>query len=79
MKLHIQVFGVLTEIVNSNQVEVEVSQNELSAAELRQMLIERYPAMALLQLKLAVNNQLVETAFCKENDSLALMPPFSGG
>ncbi|MEM6642838.1 MAG: MoaD/ThiS family protein [Bacteroidota bacterium] len=78
--LKVKLFGVLTEIAASSEVELNVDFLEsIGVLELQAELIKKYPAMKLVQLKIAVNNQFVSDGQCHEGDIIAVMPPFSGG
>ena len=77
MKIKIQLFGPLTEICNGYQIE-----NELVADThtLLEILKEKYPALKTSVFAIAVNNQLrKENTLLQEDDTVSLLPPFSGG
>ncbi|MDF1560272.1 MAG: MoaD/ThiS family protein [Bacteroidales bacterium] len=49
-------------------------------ASLREQILERYPAMRRVTFRLALNrNLLKEESLLKENDMIAILPPFEGG
>lgn len=75
--MKIKTFGKLTDVV-TEPLEQEFP---VSVREFRQSLIQSYPALNELDFKIAVNHQIVdeETFIIKEEDLVALLPPFSGG
>jgi len=49
-------------------------------ASLRLQILERYPGMSNVIFRLALNrNLLKEESLLKENDIIAILPPFEGG
>ena len=70
-------FGNLTEILQT----VTISQQGVNNTEgLKNYLMARYPALSSMTFVLAVNNRIVnDTVVLAENDTIALLPPFSGG
>lgn len=70
-------FGRLAEIAGSQKIEVESINN---THELSHLLEARYPGLAGVRYMIAVNKQLVaEHTLLQGNETIALMPPFSGG
>ena len=78
MKLKIKYFGMLSEIAEKDSEFLEL--NPISVSELKKVLQERYPKFITMNFKIAVNHSLVdESASLKNNDEIALLPPFAGG
>ncbi len=78
MKLKIKYFGMLSEIAENDSEFLEL--NPISVSELKKVLQERYPKFITMNFKIAVNHSLVdESASLKNNDEIALLPPFAGG
>lgn len=49
-------------------------------ATLRRMILESYPAMRNLSFRIALNRSMLkEESMLKENDIIAILPPFEGG
>jgi len=49
-------------------------------AELRRMLLRKYPALAGIPFRMALNKTLLkEESALKKNDIIAILPPFQGG
>lgn len=68
-------FGKLKEILGSD-LEFEAENSE----ELLNHLNEKFPPLKDLKLRIAVNQKIVsENTEFKNNDVVALMPPYSGG
>lgn len=69
-------FGQITEIIGA-EVFIEASDTHM----LKYALQEHFPLLAEKKYAIAVNNKLIteEQYALKENDVVALMPPYSGG
>lgn len=78
----LQLFAGLAQRFNSEQLKVELDEQQLTCGELKQALQERYPEHALLLKSCYV---AANQAYCKDDqliaaaDELALLPPVSGG
>lgn len=78
--LKVLLFAGLAESVGAREVEVDWAAG--TAAELRQLLQQRYPAAAALLARSAV---AVGEQYCRDGDAVlagsevALLPPVSGG
>jgi molybdenum cofactor guanylyltransferase len=77
IKIKVLAFGVVAEILNSNDVYLPLVQD---TDEMFQMLIENFPALSDVKFSIAVNRKLVhgKINLSKETE-VALLPPFSGG
>ena len=68
-------FGRLKEILGSD-FELEAENSD----ELLNQLNEKFPLLKDLKLRIAVNQKIIsENTDLKNNDVVALMPPYSGG
>ena len=68
-------FGRLKEILGSD-LELEAENSD----ELLNQLTEKFPELEDLKLRIAVNQSIIsENTELKNNDVVALMPPYSGG
>ena len=76
MPITIAVFGSLTDIVGTTEgLGPFADTNELIDA-----LNKRYPDLRHSKYVIAVNKKMINSnTGLKENDAVALMPPFSGG
>ncbi len=69
-------FGAAMEIAGRAEEEIEAG----DTATLRGDILERYPAMNKLTFRMALNRVLIrEESLLKENDIIAILPPFEGG
>lgn len=69
-------FGVARDVTGREHEEFDA--DDIHA--LRKQLIERYPGMQAVYYRLALNKKLVEQENAlKDNDIVAILPPFSGG
>jgi molybdopterin synthase sulfur carrier subunit len=75
MQITIMAFGQLAEITGVTFL-AEADDSD----QLRLLLAERYPALKDKKYALAVNKQLITSrTILQESDTVALLPPFSGG
>ncbi|NWL88177.1 MoaD/ThiS family protein [Paenibacillus sp. 79R4] len=71
-------FAHLSEQLGTSSMEIELG--PISAADFIAELKLRYPALLLDHVMIAVNEQFVEpTSVIAANDTVALLPPVSGG
>jgi len=77
MKIKILVFGQLSEIINTLELEIiEV----VNTDDLNKKLNELYPNLKNIKYSLAVNKKIIqENTILNNDDIVALLPPFSGG
>jgi sulfur-carrier protein len=77
MQVNLIIFGRLTDITGKN--EMTLSDIPDTDALVKQM-HEAYPALALNKYVLAVDRKIISgNTALKENSTVAMMPPFSGG
>ena len=77
MELKIISFGKAAEAMNSQRLQVS---DLLNTDQLKVYLENTYPLLSKMKYKLAVNKNIVqENMELKNNDTIAIMPPFSGG
>lgn len=79
MKINILPFGALTDILPA--AGFALSNDTISnVAQLHEYLTRQHPAVARLNFRYAVNQELVDDQHpVREGDEVALLPPFSGG
>jgi sulfur-carrier protein len=78
MILKFNYFGMITEVTGITEEEFEC--NVINVADLKELLLERYPPLKTIVYKIAVNHQLIDLNYLlNENDLVALLPPFAGG
>jgi molybdopterin synthase sulfur carrier subunit len=77
MHIGIVSFGKISEFIGNQKVEIPGLSN---SDELKVYLEETYPKLKNLKYRLALNNKLVHKNLpVADNDTVAIMPPFSGG
>ena len=77
MEIEIISFGKISEFIGSQRIEVSGTGN---TDEFKEHLERSYPMLKNLKYKLALNNKIVqENLPIANNDTVAIMPPFSGG
>ncbi|WP_316803711.1 MoaD/ThiS family protein [Pedobacter nototheniae] len=77
MQIKLISFGKIAEFVTEQNIEIE---NISNTDELCLFFEKKYPALANMKYKVALNKNLVQQNSKIENmDTVALMPPFSGG
>ncbi len=75
--MKILVFAALAEVTGKKEIEV----NDIhSVNELKEFLWKNYPVLMAMNFSIAINKILVQgEAVIKDQDEVALLPPFSGG
>ena len=77
MNIKIILFGQLRDIAGSNSLVLE---DVADTKELEEQLKQQYPGLAASKYIIAVDKELVqENTSLNENNTVALLPPFSGG
>ena len=75
--MKVLLFGSLADVVGKTRIEIESAGN---TAELKQLLLNKYPRLVGSHFQLAVNQSLVAAvAPLNAEDEIALLPPFAGG
>ena len=77
MLLQIKYFGLLTEVTNCSNEQVEFLGSTVD--DLIDQLHSSYPELAQKDFKVAINQELVSTKTKITHPEVALLPPFSGG
>jgi len=73
--MKVLLFGVLAEVTGKKELDMASG----NLADLQHQIQETYPRLADHSFRFAVNQVLVDDAILKENDEVALLPPFAGG
>jgi len=77
MQIELLFFGSLTDATTVNRLIVEGISN---TEQLKTYLEERYPALRTAKYFIAVNQQMIQQVYTLQpGDTVAFMPPFSGG
>ena len=75
--MNIKVFGQLTDIFKGENINIE---NAADLTELKNRLIDSYPALSGKTFVISVNKKIIhENLSLTQNAEIALLPPFSGG
>ena len=78
MKLAVKYFGMIAEAIGKHEEQLEITGN--SVLEVDVFLKNKYTKLEFINYKFAVNQVLVDgIELLKENDEIALLPPFAGG
>ena len=76
MSINIIIFGQLTDITGDSLVLENIQDTDNLVKELH----KQYPALAKAKYAIAVDKKVVnENTTLRENSTVALLPPFSGG
>lgn len=80
MKIEILFFGITTDLVNTSNLVVEVNK-ALSIAEFKIFLKHKFPQLENINSYAVAVNETYATddVVLKENDTVAIIPPVSGG
>lgn len=77
MQIKVIIFGQLVDITGTNSLTVE---NVADSNQLIERLISAYPALSSTKYAIAVDKKIVkENTSLNNNNTIALLPPFSGG
>ena len=77
MKLKVILFGQLSEITGTSNILLE---RITDIKGLREALHKQYPSLATMKYIIAVDNKVIDgDMLLDEKNTVALLPPFSGG
>ncbi|MCX2429487.1 MULTISPECIES: MoaD/ThiS family protein [unclassified Pedobacter] len=77
MKLEIISFGKISEFIRQQQIEIS---DVINTDQLKSYLETSFPQLAGMKYKLAINQNVIQSnQSLKNEDKVAIMPPFSGG
>ncbi len=80
MQITLIYFAALRELVGKSEETIQWATPAMTVAQLLEQLIERRPNLTMQGVRVALNEEFVETdAFIHEGDVLAFIPPVSGG
>ena len=79
MKINLLLFGVFTDIFCGNKIELTIPHNA-NVGDLKKYIIKKYPKTNNLNFTVAINeNYAKNDDIISENQTVALIPPVSGG
>lgn len=77
METNVLVFGQITDITGENHIKISGVADTNGVIHL---LHKTYPKLQSLEYSIAVNKKIIrENTPLKNNDTVAILPPFSGG
>ncbi len=76
--INILLFAHLQEVVGKSKLTVELS--DVSVAQLKEWMEQQYPKLKLQQMMTAINEEFAtDTTIINTGDTIAFIPPISGG
>ena len=80
MKINILLFGIITDLLETSKLEIQVSENS-TVADLKDKLLSKYSQLKNIDsYSIAVNENYADDKLnLQENDTVAIIPPVSGG
>ncbi|MBQ4821054.1 MoaD/ThiS family protein [Aquimarina sp. MMG016] len=79
MELKILYFGMIAEITNCSEEVISVFK-DCNTTQLEALLEEKYRRLKDISFKIAINQIIADTNIkLKQDNEIALLPPFSGG
>lgn len=76
--INILLFAHLQEVVGKSKLTVELS--DVSVAQLKEWMEQQYPELSLQQMMTAINEEFAtDTSIINSGDTIAFIPPISGG
>ena len=80
MKINILLFGIITDLLETSKLEIQVSEN-CTVADLKDKLLSKYSQLENIDsYSIAVNENYADDKLnLQENDIVAIIPPVSGG
>lgn len=77
MEINIITFGQISDITGETSLKISHVKN---TDELNQLLAKTYPKLQSTLYSIAVNKKMIqENTLLQNNDTVAILPPFSGG
>ena len=80
MKINILVFGIVTDILGESSILLDIPTN-ITIEELKNILLNKYQKLSSIHsFTFAINEEYADdTQIIYENDTIAIIPPVSGG
>jgi molybdopterin synthase sulfur carrier subunit len=77
MAIKVLAFGQISDILSRSEMEFSAMKD---TEELRREIAKQFPGLSALNYVISVNKKIVlQNTSLKDNDVVALLPPFSGG
>jgi sulfur-carrier protein len=79
MKVNVKYFGMIADLTGKGSENLEIA-GQGRSLDMRAMLLAKYPGLANMSWKLAVDQEIVEgSCDVHESSEIVLLPPFAGG
>ena len=79
MRITLKYFGMVAESTGKDNEELIIDEN-MALDELQYLIEKKYSALDKIAYEIAINQSIEnEKIHLKENDEIALLPPFAGG
>jgi len=80
MTITIKYFGLVADITQKKEEHISFESEDFTLKQLQSILEEHYPELKNMTYSFAVNQSLTQlNEVLKNNDEIALLPPFAGG
>ncbi|AWG20085.1 hypothetical protein FFWV33_00395 [Flavobacterium faecale] len=80
MILNTKYFGLIADITNKKEEQLNLEQTQISVASLKAFMENNYPDLRKTSYSVAVNQAMVGVdTNLSEKDVIAFLPPFAGG
>ncbi|MEL6810972.1 MAG: MoaD/ThiS family protein [Bacteroidota bacterium] len=77
MNIKLMYFGMLAEVTGCSEENLRTEATHI--AELKEILLEKYPELQSKDFRIAQDEELVSGEVVLNGSQIALLPPFSGG
>lgn len=80
MEITVKYFGIIADITQKKEEVLFVEEIEVTAKSIQKILEIKYSKILVINYSIAVNKKFLQNnILLKNNDIVALLPPFSGG
>ena len=80
MKLTIKYFGILVDMTSKSEEVFDFKDDVQNLEQVKEMIEEKYNGIQSINYNIAINQVMsCDNTSLKNNDILALLPPFAGG
>jgi sulfur-carrier protein len=80
MMILIKYFGLLVDVTAKNEECISIDSKEITLYQLKSKLEKKYPEIKNTIYSFAINQSITNgNVVLKNNDEIALLPPFAGG
>lgn len=80
MEITVKYFGIIADIIQKKEEVLFVEEIEVTAKSIQKILEIKYSKILVINYSIAVNKKFLQNnILLKNNDIVALLPPFSGG